>query len=88
MKIKKLEYNGLKETTKINILMFINNEKVEYEKYKKFYKKGIYHIKIILKMNLTNAYFMLQGCINLIDIDLSKFETSYINNMLEVVKFN
>ena len=78
---KKLEYNGLKEMTKINTLMFINNEKVEYEKYKKFDKKGIYKIKIISKMNLTNAYCMFQGCKNIIDIDLSKFETSYINNM-------
>ena len=86
MKIKKLEYNGLKETTKINILMFINNEKVEYEKYKKFDKKGIYQIKIILKMNLTNTYCMFQGSKNIIDIDLSKFETSYINNMLKDVK--
>ena len=78
---KKLEYNGLKEMTKINTLMFINNEKVEYEKYKKFDKKGIYQIKIILKINLKNAYCMFQGCKNIIDIDLSKFETSYINNM-------
>jgi hypothetical protein len=45
------EYDGLKEMNKKNTLMFINNEKVEYEKNKKFRKKGIYEIKLILKIN-------------------------------------
>ena len=77
----KNKYNGLKELTKTNTLMFINNEKVEYKKYKKFHKKGIYEIKITLKNNLVNAFCMFLGCKNIIDIDLSKFETRYINNM-------
>ena len=75
------EANELKEMNKSNTLMFINGKKVDYEKYKKFDKKGIYEIKLKLKIDLVNAYCMFLGCKNIIDINLSKFKTDKINNM-------
>ena len=61
--------------------MFIDNREVEYEKCKKFEKIGIYKIKIKLKTDLVNGYCMFLGCKNINEINLSKFETKYINNM-------
>ena len=78
---KKYKYEGLKELNKSNTLMFINNEKVDYEKKKKFNKKGTYEIKLIININLLDAYCMFLGCKNIIEIDLTYFETFNINNM-------
>ena len=80
------EANELKEMNKSNTLMFINNKKVDYEKYKKFDKKGIYEIKLKLKIDLVNAYCMFLGCKNIIDINLSKFKTDKINNIVVLKK--
>ena len=82
----KRKYEGLKEMNKLNTLMFINNEKVEYERNKKFKKKGIYEIKLVLNINLTDAYCMFLGCKNIIDINVVNFETKNINNMCDMFR--
>ena len=69
---------------KSNTLMFINNKEVDFETIKKFDKKGIYEIKLKLKIELINAYCMFLGCENIININLSKFKTKNINNMREM----
>jgi len=69
---------------KSNTLMFINDKKVDYEKYKKC--EGIYEIKLKLKIDLVNAYCMFLGCKNIIDINLSKFKTDKINNIVVLKK--
>ena len=80
------EADELKEMNKENTLMFIENREVEYEKCKKFEKIGIYEIKIKLKIEIINAYCMFLGCKNIIEINLSKFKTKYINNMCNMFR--
>ena len=75
------EANELKEMNKINTLMLIDNKEVDYEKCKKFEKIGTYEIKIKLNINLINAYCMFLGCKNIIDINLSSFDTKKTKNM-------
>ena len=61
--------------------MLIDNKEVDYEKCKKFEKIGSYEIKIKLNINLINAYCMFLGCKNIIDINLSSFDTKKTKNM-------
>ena len=75
------DFNGLEELNELNTLMYIDNKKVEYKKYKKFEKIGIYEIKLIIKTNITNAQYMFRYCKNIIFINLSKFNTKNITNM-------
>ena len=74
-------FPGLEKLNKINTIIYINNEKVEYEKCRKFDKIGIYEIKIIINTNMTNAEYMFHNCDNIIEINLSKFNTKNITNM-------
>ena len=80
------ETYNLKEMNKINTLMYIDNREIEYEKCKKFDKIGIYEIKVKLKINLIDQNCMFLGCKNIIDINLSKFETKYINNICAIFR--
>ena len=75
------EVDELKEINKENTLLFVDNKEVEYEKYIKFDKIGTHEIKIKLKINLINANCMFFGCKNIIDIDLSAFNTQNMINM-------
>ena len=75
------EVISLKELNKLNTLMYINNQKVEYGKYKKFNKIGIYEIKLIININITDAKYMFYKCENIIDINMSKFNTKNIISM-------
>ena len=71
----------LKEINKLNTIMSIDDNEVEYEKCKKFSKKGIYRIKISFKFNLKNSNCMFLGCTNIININFSSFDTKNIINM-------
>ena len=75
------EVEQLKEINSSNIIMSINGEKCEFQKYKKFNKKGEYFIILKFKNNLTSAKYMFLGCKNIIDIDLSSFDTRNITSM-------
>ena len=75
------EFIGLEELNKLNTLMYIDNRKVDYEKIKKFNKIGIYEIKLIIKINITDAKYMFINCKNIIDINLSKFDTKNVTDM-------
>ena len=61
--------------------MYVNNQRVEYEKYKRFNKIGIYTIKLIINIKITDAKFMFKNCWNIIEINMSKYNTEYITNM-------
>ena len=74
-------FHGLEELNKINTIIFFNNEKVEYEKGRKFDKIGIYEIKIIININITKATYMFHNCDNIIELNLSKFNTKNITDM-------
>ena len=77
----KRKYEGLRELNSSNTFMFINNEKCEFDKKKKFEKKGIYTIKLKFNFYLTDAFVMFMGCKNIIEIDLSSFNSKNITNM-------
>ena len=72
---------SLKELNKVNTIMFVNNEKEEFEKSKKFKKIGIYEIKFIIKINITDTKYMFSFCDNIIDINMSKFDTKNVTSM-------
>ena len=78
---KEYKYEGLKELNKLNTTIFINDELYEYNKYKKFNKKGEYKIKIKFKILLKDCYCMFLGCKNIIRIDLSRFNSKNVTNI-------
>ena len=78
---KEYKYEGLKELNELNTTIFINDELYEYKKYKKFEEKGEYKIKIKFKILLKDCYCMFLGCKNMINIDLSKFNSKNVTNM-------
>ena len=75
-------YHGnLKELNNINTELYINNIKKEYKKYFIPEKKGIYTIELIFNIYIKDCSYMFFNCDKLIDIDLSSFNISNINNM-------
>ena len=74
-------HDFLKELNETNVELYINNIKNKYQKYFIPKKEGIY--EIILKSNilLTDTSYMFARCSNIINIDLSSFNTKRITNM-------
>ena len=54
---------------------------MEFQDYIYAIKKGTYDIKLIFKMNIKNCFEMFRMCNNVIEIDLSCFDTSDVTNM-------
>ena len=80
---KKIEMNEIfinEKEIKENITIKINNKNIPFSYFYSFNKKGNYTIKYIFKKNLTKTNFMFCECLNLTNIDLSKFNTEYIVN--------
>ena len=82
----KYNYKENKEIKKLleegNIEILINND--EYEDTKKYFKpnnEGIYKIKLIFKKKMKDCSYMFSGCLNIISIDLSSFDSSEVTNM-------
>ena len=59
----------------------INNENYQFSYIHKFDKEGKYIIKYIFKNILTNCTYMFADCLNIINLDLSNFNTEKITNM-------
>jgi surface protein len=75
-------YHGnLKELNNINTELYINNIKKEYKKYFIPEKEGIYTIELKFNLYIKDCSYMFFGCDKLIDIDLSFFNISNVNNM-------
>ena len=73
--IKKLLEEG-------SIEIFINdNDLQDYKKYFKPKNEGIYEIKLNFKKKMTDCSYMFSGCLNIISIDLSSFDSSQVTNM-------
>ena len=82
----KFNYKENKEIKKLleegNIEILINND--EYEDNKKYFKpnnEGIYKIKLIFMKKMKDCSYMFSGCLNIISIDLSSFDSSEVTNM-------
>ena len=59
----------------------INNELISFDYFHKFQNKGNYTIKYTFKNLLNNICHLFNGCENLINIDLSNFNTNNVTNM-------
>jgi len=66
---------------KSKIELFINNIKSDYKKYIKPKEKGVYEITLKFKDEIKDCSNMFLGCGNIIDIDLSSFNTTNVKNM-------
>ena len=74
-------HDNLKELNETNTELYINDKKVNYQKYYRFEKEGLYSIILKFDIFLKDCSFMFYGCKRLLLIDLSKFQTKNINNM-------
>ena len=71
---------------KDNIEIRINGKTNEFSYTYKFAKEGKYNIKYLFKNNITNTNCMFCGCSNLINLDLSNFNTQNVTNMSRMFK--
>ena len=69
------EFNGN------NIDIYINNVKYNFHNEKYFYNEGLYYIKLIFKNNIQNCSKLFYNCKNIINIDLSNFNSTKVKNM-------
>ena len=74
-------HDNLDELNEKNTLLIIDGKTVTYEKYFIPKKTGIYSIKLLFKIKLSNCAFMFCECHNIIDIDFSKFKTENVTDM-------
>ena len=74
-------HDNLKELTKNNTELYINNERIEFSKFFVPKEEGTYSIKLKLKILLTDCSYMFYKCNNLITIDLSSLDTNFVTNM-------
>jgi surface protein len=81
----KLENNSLDNNNeeKIkNCIIFINDDRLKtFEYVHKFPKKGEYIIKYIFRDSLNSTNYMFLKCKNIIELDLSHFNTNNVTNM-------
>ena len=75
------EHRNLKELNINNSELYINNEKNAYKKYFFPDKEGIYSIMLKMKKPIKDCSYMFAYCNNLIDIDLSSFNSKNVKNI-------
>ena len=71
----------LKELNDSNVELYINNKKYKYEKYFIPDKRGEYNILLKFNIQMTDCSFMFADCKNIINLDLSSFNTQNVTNM-------
>ena len=64
-----------------NCEMFLDNEKIPFEKYHTFTKEGIYTIKYALLNKITTCKKMFFKCEYILSIDLQNFNTEDVTDM-------
>jgi len=64
-----------------NIVVLIDGEICRYENYYKFPIEGIYNVTIYINYILKDCTALFCDCKNIIDIDLSSFDTKNVTNM-------
>ena len=74
-------HDNLKELNKNNTILIINDKKEPFKKFFTPKKIGIYSIKLIFQNKLIDCSYMFCDCENIIDIDVSKFNTQNIIDM-------
>ncbi len=74
-------HDNLKELNKLNVDLYINEKKYEYEKYFIPKEEGEYKIKLKFKKEIKDCSFMFGGCKNIININFKYFKTKNIIKM-------
>ena len=64
-----------------NIIILIDGEICRYDNYYIFPKNGIYNVTIFINYILKDCTALFCYCTNIIDIDLSSFDTKNVTNM-------
>ena len=75
------EHNHLKELNNENVQLYINDTKKEFNKYFIPEKEGIYEIKLKFDILVKDCSYMFYNCNNIININLSSFDSSKVTNM-------
>ena len=83
-KFEEHHHDFLKELNETNVELFINDKKYKYQKYFIPDKDGEYNILLKFKILLKDCSFMFYNCSNLINIDLSSFNTKNVTNMIQM----
>ena len=76
-----LSYKNLKELNNLNIKIYINNINCDFQRYFIPIYEGIYSIKIKFAKSITDCSYMFNECGNIIELDLSSFDTKNVTNM-------
>ena len=74
-------HDNLKELHSDNTTLIINGKKLPFAKSFIPVKFGVYKIKLIFKIKLTNCAYMFCGCSEIKKIDFSKFNTEDVTDM-------
>ena len=75
-----LEIASFDELNSENCEMYLDNQKIPFEKYHIFTKEGIYTIKYILLKKITTCKKMFLKCEHILSIDLSNFDSSEVTD--------
>ena len=74
-------HDNLKELNESNVELYIDNKNFKYKKFFNPEKEGLYEIKLIIKIDITDCSFMFYDCENITNLDLSSFDTKNVTNM-------
>ena len=74
-------HDFLKELNDTNVELYINNEKLKFQKYFIPEKEGNYHFLLRFDFVPKNCSFMFYNCSKMIKIDLSSFDTINVVDM-------
>ena len=74
-------HNHLKELNESNVELYIDDNKYKYQKYFIPEKEGEYNILLKFNIAIEDCSCMFFNCINLINIDLSLFNSKNVTNM-------
>ena len=80
-KARDIKNEHLKELSKYNTKLYINNKEYEYKKFFNPDKEGEYKIRLEFKNKLKDCSFMFAGCNNIISIDFTSFISDEVTNM-------
>ena len=80
-KARDIKNEHLKELSKYNTKLYINNKEYEYKKFFNPDKEGEYKIRLEFKNKLKDCSFMFAGCNNIIGIDFTSFISDEVTNM-------
>ena len=78
------QHDFLKELNESNTELYINNKKYKFEKYFIPEKEGEYNILLKINIFMTDCSFMFYKCNNIINIDLSSFNSQNVTKMISM----